>query len=427
VYSYAEGDTTYFGCVHKVFRAEIDLAPHLDRPRADVYGAWKMRRDALAPCRVAVAEAYSFRYSFRGCVNPTFRQDPADYTPEAVRQLVEGSPETPCWSVDLRLVFLGTAGAVPTVDRAPSALLIIRGGERILVDCGEGTQRQLMRSVGLGRIDTILITHLHGDHYLGLPGLLKTLSLQGRSQPLSLYGPVGLTDIFQIAQRMFGRFQFPVLVHEVGPGTILEQEGYVIRAAENDHGLAGLAWSLEEEWRPGLFHPERAVALGVRPGPYFGRLQVGESLVLPSGVVVEPEQVMDDPRPGRKVVVTGDTRPSPTVAAFSTGAAVLVHDATFTEEERARALETRHSTALEAAQVAREAGVGLLALTHLSSRHSRRELTEEARRVFPNSVVPSDLDHVIVPYPEKGVPELVGRAAVAEREGAEWLGSVERV
>lgn len=293
------------------------------------------------------------------------------------------------------------------MERGPSGLLIIRGGDRFLVDCGEGTQRQLMRSVGLARIDRIFVSHLHGDHYLGLPGLLKTLSLQGRESPLYIYGPPGLEEIYVSAQRMFGRFAFEVVLRESRGGTAFQGSGFSIECARTDHGPPSLAWALREEWRPGRFHPEQAEALGVSPGPDFRRLQLGESVVLPSGVVVEPEQVMDERRPGRLIVVSGDTRPCDAVVALARGASVLVHDSTFTEFERARALETRHSTAREAAQVASEAGVGVLALTHVSSRHSRRELLSEARSVFEHTILPDDLDHLAVPFPEKGRAELV--------------------
>jgi len=309
--------------------------------------------------------------------------------------------------VDLRLVFLGTAGAVPTILRGPSGLLVIRGGERFLIDCGEGTQRQLMRSVGLGRIDRVFLTHYHGDHYLGLPGMLKTLSLQERESPLDIYGPPGLEELFTTAYRVFGRFLFEVRLHEVANGVVFEGDGYDIAAASTDHGAPSVAWALREESRPGRFHPETAVALGVAPGPDFRRLQMGESLVLPCGDVVEPEQVMDEHRAGRTVVVSGDTRPCAGVLSLAGGASVLVHDATFTEAERGRALDTRHSTSGEAAEMARECGVGALILTHISSRHSRRELLGEARSIFDRSYLPDDLDHLVVPFPEKGPPELL--------------------
>jgi ribonuclease Z len=329
--------------------------------------------------------------------------------------------------LDLRLVFLGTAGAVPTIDRGPSGLLLIRGGERLLFDCGEGTQRQLMRSVGLARIDRVFLTHLHGDHYLGLPGMLKTLSLQGREAPLDIYGPAGLEELFVSAHRVFGRFLFEVRLHEVSAGGTIVGDGYRITAARTDHGPPSLAWSLVEDPRPGRFHPDRAVDLGVKPGPDFRRLQLGESLVLPSGGVVEPEQVMDEARLGRTIVVSGDTRPCSAVVELARGATVLVHDSTFTEDEKDRALETRHSTALEAAEIARRSGAQTLILTHVSSRHSRRELLREAREVFPATFLPDDLDHLIVPLPEKGDPHLVRVRAEGDGLFIDWPQPAESV
>lgn len=311
--------------------------------------------------------------------------------------------------MDFELIFLGTSGAVPTVARAPSGLLLIRGGERFLFDCGEGTQRQLMFSAGLGRIDHIFLTHLHGDHYLGLPGFLKTLSLQGREDLFRLYGPPGLAELVWEARRVFGRQQFPLELIEVAPGVVIQGAGYTVSAAKTEHGPPSVAYCLEESPRPGLFHPEKALALGIQPGPDFGRLQHGETVVTGEGQAVRPDQVMDEPRPGRKIVVTGDTRPSFNVVQFAKGATVLVHDSTFSEEERERALETGHSTAAEAAGVASLAGVGTLVLTHISSRHGRSELLAEARNVFPSTILPSDLDRLVVPYPDKGKARLVKR------------------
>jgi ribonuclease Z len=304
--------------------------------------------------------------------------------------------------VDLHLVFLGTAGATPTVDRGSPATLIIRGGERILVDCGEGTQRQLMRSVGLARINVVLLTHLHGDHYLGLPGLLKTYSLLGRTEPLMLFGPSGLYEMLRDAERLVGKPRFPFMVEEVGEGLVLEGAGYCLRTAPTDHGLAGLAWCLEEWERPGAFHPERAIELGVTPGPAFGRLQSGQAVMTSEGLEVRSEQVMEAFRPGRKIVITGDTRPAASVVDLAKGATVMVHDCTFGWAELERALETGHSTAREAAEIALAAGVGTLVLTHVSSRHSWRELRDEARAIFAGALLPKDLDTLVVPYPEKG-------------------------
>jgi len=303
-------------------------------------------------------------------------------------------------------VFLGTSGAMPTVDRGSAAQLLIRGGERILIDCGEGTQRQLMRSAGLAHIGTMLITHLHGDHYLGLPGLLKTLSLQGREEPLLLFGPEGLYELLRDAERLVGRPRFPFLVEEVRPGTVLETSDYWLKAAATEHGLPGLAWCLEEKERAGLFHPEWAVELGITPGPDFGRLQRGETVMGSEGREVQPHEVMEASRRGRKVVVSGDTRPCPAVIELATCASVLVHDSTFARSERERALEKGHSTAREAAEVACAAQAKTLVLTHLSSRHSWRELRDEAREVFPGAILPRDFDTLVVPYPEKGVARL---------------------
>jgi ribonuclease Z len=252
----------------------------------------------------------------------------------------------------------------------------------------------------------VLITHLHGDHYLGLPGLLKTLSLLGREEPLLLYGPEGLYELLRDAERLVGRPKFPLLVEEAAPGVVLEGCDYIIKATPTVHGIPGLAWCLEEHRRPGLFHPERALELGVKAGPDFGRLQRGESVVTADGRLVQPHEVMEGERLGRKIVVTGDTRPTDSVIELARGASVLVHEATFSWDERERALETSHSTAREAAEVARAAGVGVLALTHISSRHSWRELRDEARAVFPNAILPRDFDVLTVPFPEKGVAHL---------------------
>lgn len=304
--------------------------------------------------------------------------------------------------MDLQLVFLGTGGATPTIERGSPATLLIRGGERILVDCGEGTQRQLMRSAGLARIGLILLTHLHGDHYLGLPGLLKTYSLLGRSEPLLLLGPSGLYELLRDAERLVGKPRFPFFVEEVGEGVALEGTDYRLRTAATEHGLPGLAWCLEEDERPGAFHPEKARELGVVPGPDFGRLQRGEAVTTAEGRTVRPEEVMEGARSGRRIVVTGDTRPAAAVTELAAGATVLVHDCTFGSSERQRAMETGHSTAREAAEVAQAAGVGTLVLTHISSRHSWRELRDEARTVFPGAIVPRDFDTLVVPNPEKG-------------------------
>jgi len=322
--------------------------------------------------------------------------------------------------VDLDLVFFGTSGSVPTAHRAPSALLLRRGGERLLVDCGEGTQRQLLRSsVGLIELREVFVSHFHADHYLGLPGMLKTFALRGREVPIIVYGPRGLRDLFSALRRVFGRLTYALELVELRPGDVLERDEYNLVTFPVAHGVDSLGFALVEHPRPGRFDVGASDALGVPPGPERGLLQAGESVQLEDGRVVTPDEVLGPPRPGRKVVLSGDTAFSPTVLEAARGAEVLVHEATFLDEERERARETAHATALEAAEVAREADVGLLALTHLSNRYFGPEVAREARTIFPETVVPKDFDIIDVPFPERGAPHLVKGGALHAREERE--------
>ena len=322
--------------------------------------------------------------------------------------------------MDLDVVFLGTSGSVPTARRAPTAVLVRRGGERLLFDCGEGTQRQLLRSaLGLVELREVLLTHYHADHYLGLPGMMKTFALRGRELPLTVYGPPGLGDLFGALQRVFGKLSYPYELVEVRPGDVLERGDYRIAAFRVHHGVAANGYALVEGDRPGRFDVGAARALGVPEGPLFGALQRGETVVARDGTAVRPEQVLGPPRPGRRVVLTGDTRPARSVLEVAQRADLLVHDATFSDEERERAEETGHSTAVAAADVARRAGVKLLALTHLSNRYFGSEIAREARAVFPETVVPRDFDIIALPFPERGAPRLVKGGALARGEEAE--------
>lgn len=297
---------------------------------------------------------------------------------------------------------------MPTAQRAPTAILLRRGGERLLFDCAEGTQRQLLRSnVGLIELREVFLTHYHADHYLGLPGMLKTFALRGRETPITIYGPPGLAELFGALRRIFGRLTYPYELIELQPGEILERGDYRLATFPVDHGVSALGYALIEEARPGRFDVEVADALGIPAGPERGALQRGEAVTLPDGRVIAPESVLGEMRPGRKLVVSADTAYSRDVVEAARGANVLVHEATFAEEERERARETLHSTAADAAEVAREAEVGLLALTHLSNRYFGGEIEREAQAVFPNTVVPRDLDIIVVPFPERGSPELV--------------------
>jgi ribonuclease Z len=314
--------------------------------------------------------------------------------------------------VDLDVVFLGTAGSMPTARRNPSATLVRRGGERLLFDCGEGTQRQLLRSdVGLVDLEEVFFTHYHADHFLGLPGMLKTFALRGRDLPLTLYGPRGLAALLDTLRHVVGRLGYEVGVVELGAEETLARDGYELRTFPARHGRDAIGYALVEQPRAGRFDVEAADALGVPPGRERGTLQAGAAVTLADGRVVDPEQVVGPPRPGRTIALTGDTAPSDHVVAAAYGADLLVHEATFCEDEAGRAHETEHSTAREAARVALDAAVRMLALTHVSSRYGGGDVEREAREVFPETVVPRDYDLIEVPFPERGAPELVKRGA----------------
>ncbi|HET9243998.1 MAG TPA: ribonuclease Z [Gaiella sp.] len=311
--------------------------------------------------------------------------------------------------MDLDLVFLGTAGSAPTASRGASATLIRRGGDRLLVDCGEGTQRQLLRSdAGLSDLEEVFLTHLHADHVLGLPGMLKTFALRGRDLPITVYGPPGTAGLLRSLAIVIGRLTYPLSVVELRPGDVLERGEYAIAPFAVAHGQTAVGYALREAPRPGRFDVDAADAVGVPHGPARGALQRGEPVEV-DGRVVRPEQVLGPARRGRTVVITGDTAPSDSVVDAAAGADVLVHEATFLGDEADRARETDHSTAAEAAAVARGANVRLLALTHLSARYAGTEVLEEATAVFERTVVPRDFDLIEVPLPERGEPELVER------------------
>jgi ribonuclease Z len=304
--------------------------------------------------------------------------------------------------MDLSIFFAGTAGSVPTARRGLPATLLRRGSDKVLIDCGEGTQRQLIRSVGLPEITEVFLTHLHLDHWLGLPGMLKSFDLRDRSTPLTVFGPPGTEALIENLRRtIFGRLKYRCKAVDLEPDAIVEFDGYEIHALRVRHRGEAYGYALIEADRPGRFDAELAASLGVTPGPDFGRLQRGETV---GGVA--PEQVVGETRRGRKLVFSGDTSPCDMVRVAADGADVLVHEATFTSEERERALETGHSTARQAAELAVEAGVGLLALTHLSTRYAGREIRDEARAIFPRTEVPRDFDLIDVPFPEKAPPEL---------------------
>jgi ribonuclease Z len=312
--------------------------------------------------------------------------------------------------VDLSVVFLGTGGSVPTARRATACLLARIGGDRILFDCGEGSQRQMQKSTGLVQLDEIYLTHYHADHYLGLPGLLKTYDLQARERPLRIVGPRGLHGLFSVLGRIFGKLSYDVELVELAEGDAVRHDGYEIRSFAVEHRMRALGYALVEDERPGRFDPEAAAGLGVEPGPDFSRLQEGEQVQGSDGPV-SPDQVMGEPRRGRKVVVSGDTAPCEMTRLAAHEAELLVHDASFADEELDRATETGHSTARQAAELAREAEVKLLALVHISTRYDVRDVLAEAREVFPAVEAPRDFDVVELPFPERGEPTLIENGA----------------
>jgi ribonuclease Z len=331
--------------------------------------------------------------------------------------------------MDLSLFFAGTAGSVPSSGRGLPAVLVRRGGDRLLFDCGEGTQRQLLRSVGLLDLDCVFITHFHADHWLGLPGMLKSFGLRERELPLTVYGPQGLGELMGAMRVVYGNLPYELQIIELAPGESVERDGYLVAPIPVRHrGGASFGYALVEQSRPGHFDTQLASELGVAPGPDFGRLQRGETV---DGV--KPEQVMGPPREGRKIVLSGDTAPCEALAIAAHQADLLVHEATFLHEESARAKQTLHSTARQAAELAREADVRLLALTHVSSRYAGGEIRDEARAVFAATETPRDFDTIEVPFPERGPAALVrwserkAALAASARSSAERAEDVEAI
>ena len=301
----------------------------------------------------------------------------------------------------LSVTFLGTGAAIPTIDRNVASLSVRREGEVILFDCGEGTQRQMMR-YGVGFSFTeVFFTHYHADHMLGITGLLRTMGLQDRTAPVRLYGPRGASRILNLAVNLgIERNKFPVEIFELRPGDRISRGDYDIVVFETEHRADTVGYALAEHVRLGRFNPERALELGVPEGPLWGRLHKGETVTLDDGRTVAPSDLVGLPRPGRTLVYTGDTRPSLQVMEAARGADLLVHEATFGGDESERAKETGHSTASEAARVAADAGVRRLVLTHISPRYTRDapELLAEAQAVFPETIIARDGLTVDVPF-----------------------------
>jgi ribonuclease Z len=307
--------------------------------------------------------------------------------------------------MSLRVTFLGTGGAIPTTERAPSALFVNREGDRLLFDCGEGTQRGMMRfNTGFG-IDRLFVSHLHGDHVLGIPGLVQTLGFNDRTEPLTVHCPPGTAaDLDDLIHAVGHQPGFPVRVEPVAPGEVaFETDEYAVSAFETAHRTRSQGYVLAEDDRPGRFDRPRAEELGVPVGPAFGRLHAGETVELEDGTVVEPDQVVGPPRPGRTLVYTADTRPRERTVEVAADADLLVHDATFADEMADRARDTAHSTGREAGEIAQRAGADRLALVHVSSRYAgdASPIRREARGAFDGEcLLPDDGDRIEVPFPD---------------------------
>lgn len=302
----------------------------------------------------------------------------------------------------MRVVFLGTAGSVPTPYRSLPSIVIMRKGELLMFDCGEGVQRQMITAkLGFQRKTKIFVTHMHGDHLLGLPGLIQTMALLKREKKVDVYGPPGIQSFMDGVQLSVPHsLPFPLNIVEVkGEGVVCEEEEYSVEAAQTSHVVPSFAYALAEKPRPGKFFPEKARKYGVPEGPLWAKLQNGSSVRLPDGSLVKPAMVMGPLRRGRKVVYTGDTRPSGKIVALSIDADLLIHDSTFSSDLREKACEDGHSTPRQAAEVAKKANVKRLVLTHISARYGDpQQLLEEAKEVFRRVEVAEDFLEIRIPH-----------------------------
>jgi ribonuclease Z len=300
----------------------------------------------------------------------------------------------------MKVIFLGTSGSTPTATRNLPAIVIKRKGELILLDCGEGTQQRMLQAkVGFRNIK-IFITHMHGDHVLGLPGILQTMSLFDFQSPLQIFGPLGLKRFIEgIIETLKFKLTFPLLIQEIGEGIIVKETEYHIHAVWVDHSIPTLAYALIEQERPGKFAPEKALSLGVPKGPLWSKLQQGENITLRNGRIVTPQDILGPLRRGRKIVYSGDTRPCGTIINLATDADLLIYEATFSDEYRELANENMHSTPSQGAQIAKEAGVAKLILTHISPRFDDMTIfLKEAKKIFPTTEVAHDLLAFEIPY-----------------------------
>ena len=291
----------------------------------------------------------------------------------------------------MEIIFLGTSSAVPTLERNHPSIALRAFAEVMLFDCGEGTQRQLIEAkISPMKITKIFISHFHGDHILGLGGLIQSLGFRGREKDLDIYGPKGLHKIIN-AISSFGYFQinYNLNIHEIQDGTIIETEDYVVECAKVEHNIPSYAYSIREKKKP-LFLREKAEELGIPPGPLYGKLHNGEEVEF-EGRIIKPEQVLGEAKKGKKISYSGDTKPCEAMIRLARDSDILIHESTYEAEDYQRAVDNAHSTSVEAAEIAREANVNELVLTHISTRYTSDEnILSEAQKVFKNTKVAKD-------------------------------------
>ncbi|MEM3506207.1 MAG: ribonuclease Z [Candidatus Bathyarchaeia archaeon] len=298
--------------------------------------------------------------------------------------------------MDTQIIFLGTGGSLPTKSRNLPSVVVKRKDEILMFDCGEGTQKQMLSSkIGINKKMKILISHLHGDHVLGLPGLIQTMSLLGRNKELEVYGPSGINDFLEsIFKTVPFNLNYSIKVNSIDEGKILEKNEYEIFAKKTNHGIPCFAFALIEKPKPGRFYPEKARALGIPEGPLWKKLQLGKDIVL-KGKIIKSNQVVGPPRQGLKIVYALDTRPCEAVLEFSRNADVLIHDSTFGNDMVKKANEYGHSTSSQAANIAKAANVKKLVLLHISPMYKNpSKLLKEAKKIFPSTIMPKDLESI---------------------------------
>ncbi len=297
----------------------------------------------------------------------------------------------------LRIIFLGTGGSWPTIKRNVTSIALKRGGEILLFDCGEGTQRQFQKSkLSYMQISKIFITHFHGDHFLGIPGLIQTMQLNDRDIPIHIYGPEGINQLVkQLLTLGYFKPNYQIITHEIDEGIELDFKEYLIKIIRVNHGIPALGYSLEEKIRPGKFNKSKALKMGIPEGPLFSRIQKGQTVKLKDGQKITPEMILGPPRKGRKIVISGDTRPIEKMVDFAKDADVLIHEATFESTLEDVSIEYGHTTAFQAAEIAKRANVEKLFLNHISPRYlDSKAIDDEAKKVFKNSFVPKDFQEI---------------------------------